>query len=249
MRRQAGRRAPLRRSASDPRRPSLALRVACIRVGQRPHYPAGAGAGGCLAQTNHPARAAQLWPGQPGLGGLVIGAGLTVRVRPGLGTRLNIALIGFGADRISGERRDPARATLWSSRATGSRSDVSVRVMGLGPALYIRARLGADRRDGLTLGLHPLTGGASGALAACWNCASPAVASRWAARSAPAPGSSPLALVLPWSSDCGFLVCPRVRNQQGQERSAPESGLCRAIWISRPQVRLALPCEPWERRK
>ena len=91
------------------------------------------------------------------VGALVIAVGLALRVRPGLGTLLNMVLIGFFVDRIltSGAIPDIEPYGLPAQLAVDV---VGVLIVGLGSGLYIRANLGAGPRDGLMLGLHRLTG-------------------------------------------------------------------------------------------
>jgi len=91
------------------------------------------------------------------IGALVIAAGLLLRIRPGVSTVLNMALIGFFVDRILGVRIVPSAApdglvVQFLVDALG------VLLVGLGSGLYIRGGLGAGPRDGLMLGLQALTG-------------------------------------------------------------------------------------------
>ena len=90
------------------------------------------------------------------VGAVVIGLGLLLRVRPGLGTVLNMLLIGFFVDRILGAQVIPAMAPhgLLPQVLMDSMGVVTV---GLGSGLYLRANLGAGPRDGLMLGLHRVT--------------------------------------------------------------------------------------------
>ncbi len=91
------------------------------------------------------------------VGAVVIGVGLLLRVRPGLGTVLNMLLIGFFIDRILDVGVIPRVAPL-GLPAQLLTDAVGVLIVGLGSGLYIRANLGAGPRDGLMLGLHRLTG-------------------------------------------------------------------------------------------
>jgi uncharacterized membrane protein YczE len=91
------------------------------------------------------------------IGVLVIGVGLALRVRPGVVTLLNMALIGYFVDRILDSGAIPD-ATQYGLAVQLAVDLLGVLVVGLGSALYIRANLGADPRDGLMLGLHRLTG-------------------------------------------------------------------------------------------
>jgi uncharacterized membrane protein YczE len=90
-------------------------------------------------------------------GTLIILAGLRLRVRPGLGTVLNMLLVGFFVDRILGTGLIPdARPGGLAAQAL---MDVTgVLLVGLGSGQYIRANLGAGPRDGLMLGLQRVTG-------------------------------------------------------------------------------------------
>jgi uncharacterized membrane protein YczE len=90
-------------------------------------------------------------------GASVILVGLLLRVRPGLGTVLNMLLVGFFVDRIL------ATGLIPDARPGGlpvqALMDVmGVLLVGLGSGLYIRAKLGAGPRDGLMLGLQRVTG-------------------------------------------------------------------------------------------
>jgi uncharacterized membrane protein YczE len=91
------------------------------------------------------------------VGALVILAGVVLRLRPGLGTVLNMLLVGFFVDRIlmTGMIPDARPGGL----PVQALMDVmGVVLIGLGTGQYIRANLGAGPRDGLMLGLQRLTG-------------------------------------------------------------------------------------------
>jgi uncharacterized membrane protein YczE len=91
------------------------------------------------------------------VGALVILVGLLLRVRPRLGTILDMLLVGFFVDRILGTSLipDPRPGGL----PIQALMDVfGVLLLGLGSGLYIRANLGAGPRDGLMLGLQQVTG-------------------------------------------------------------------------------------------
>lgn len=91
------------------------------------------------------------------VGAVIIALGLLLRVRPGLGTVLNMFVIGFCIDRIMAAHLVPD--VTGQGIAARLLMDVTgVLVVGLGTGLYIRARLGAGPRDGLMLGLHRATG-------------------------------------------------------------------------------------------
>ena len=91
------------------------------------------------------------------VGGLIILVGLCLRVRPGVGTVLNMLLIGSFVDihlRLNW-LPDLGAAPL----VIRLLADVAgVFLMGLGTAFYISPRLGAGPRDGLMLRLNVLTG-------------------------------------------------------------------------------------------
>jgi len=91
------------------------------------------------------------------VGALVIGVGLLLRIRPGVSTVLNMALIGFFVDRILGAWIIPFAAPdgLVVQLLVDA---LGVLLVGLGSGLYIRGGLGAGPRDGLMLGLQALTG-------------------------------------------------------------------------------------------
>lgn len=91
------------------------------------------------------------------VGAVIIALGFLLRVRPGLGTVLNMFVIGFCIDRIIAAHVVPNVAS--QGIATRLLMDMAgVLVVGLGTGLYIRASLGAGPRDGLMLGLHRATG-------------------------------------------------------------------------------------------
>jgi len=90
-------------------------------------------------------------------GALVIAAGLLLRVRPGVGTVMNMALVGLFVDRILGARLIPPVAP-YGPVAQLLVDALGVLLVGLGSGLYMRGGLGAGPRDGLMLGLHRLTG-------------------------------------------------------------------------------------------
>lgn len=91
------------------------------------------------------------------VGGLIILVGLCLRVRPGVGTVLNMLLIGFFVDiHLRLNWLPDLGATPLIVRLV---ADVmGVFLMGLGTAFYISPRLGAGPRDGLMLRLNVLTG-------------------------------------------------------------------------------------------
>ena len=90
------------------------------------------------------------------VGIVVIGVGLLLRVRPGLGAVLNMLLIGFFVDRVLAVHVIPLAAP-YGLAAQLVMDAGGVLLVGLGSGLYIRAKLGAGPRDGLMLGLHRVT--------------------------------------------------------------------------------------------
>ena len=87
---------------------------------------------------------------------------LPLRERPGLGTVLNIVLIGVVINEML--RYLPPLATLQGLIpgapfvAQGAEMAAGIAVIGLGSALYLGARMGAGPRDGLMMGLTRRTG-------------------------------------------------------------------------------------------
>ncbi|GAC1630523.1 MAG: membrane protein [Ktedonobacteraceae bacterium] len=90
------------------------------------------------------------------VGAAIILAGLFLRLYPGVGTLLNMALIGLFVDLQLRLHWLPD----FSSAPLGVRlliDVVGVFIIGIGTALYISPRLGAGPRDGLMMRLHVLT--------------------------------------------------------------------------------------------
>lgn len=90
------------------------------------------------------------------VGALIILVGLLLKVRPGLGTVLNMLLIGLFVDaqlRLNW-LPDLGSQSLFLRLAADA---FGVLLMGIGTAFYITPRLGAGPRDGLMLRLHILT--------------------------------------------------------------------------------------------
>lgn len=88
------------------------------------------------------------------VGLVIIVVGLLLRIRPGVGTLLNMVLIGFFFDRILATGLVPVPQG-WPARVLLDL--VGIVIVGLGSGLYIRSALGAGPRDGLMLGLHRIT--------------------------------------------------------------------------------------------
>lgn len=90
------------------------------------------------------------------VGALIILMGLLLKVRPGVGTVLNMLLIGLFVDaqlRLNW-LPDVGSQSLYLRLAADT---FGVLLMGIGTAFYITPRLGAGPRDGLMLRLHILT--------------------------------------------------------------------------------------------
>ncbi len=90
------------------------------------------------------------------VGALLLLIGLLLKVYPGVGTILNLTLIGLFTDW--------QLHTNWLPDLSGQPlllrllvSVIGTLLMGLGTALYIAPRMGAGPRDGLMLQLHALT--------------------------------------------------------------------------------------------
>lgn len=82
------------------------------------------------------------------VGGLVLLAWLPLRQRLGLGTVLNVAVIGLVIDAVLALAPEPsALAARWACLLGG------VLLMGVGSGLYIGAGLGPGPRDGLMTGI------------------------------------------------------------------------------------------------
>jgi len=96
--------------------------------------------------------------GQAGIlmGGLIIVAGLLLRVRPGVATVLNMILVGVFIDLQLHMHWLLDLATASPLVRLGMDA-LGVFLMGFGTAFYIAPRLGAGPRDGLMLRLNVLT--------------------------------------------------------------------------------------------
>ncbi|MEO8954921.1 MAG: hypothetical protein ABI465_10150 [Ktedonobacteraceae bacterium] len=90
------------------------------------------------------------------VGGLLILGGLLIKVRPGVGTVLNMLLIGIFVDAQlrSNWLPDLSASPLVLRLLLDA---IGVLLMGIGTAFYITPRLGAGPRDGLMMRLHVLT--------------------------------------------------------------------------------------------
>lgn len=91
-------------------------------------------------------------------GFVVLLVGWLLGQRPGLGTVLNMVLVGVFIDLITWSRLVPSFAgSAWPARLAVDA--LGVAVVGLGSAWYIKADLGAGPRDGLMLVLARRAGG------------------------------------------------------------------------------------------
>lgn len=88
---------------------------------------------------------------------VIIGLGLFLGIRPGLGTVMNMLMIGFWDDQLLKWGWIPAGSSIgwWAELILLA---VGVLVIGLGSGLYIKAGMGAGPRDGFMLGLSKRTG-------------------------------------------------------------------------------------------
>jgi len=90
------------------------------------------------------------------VGGLIILLGLLIKVRPGVGTVLNMLLIGLFVDaQLRSNWLPDLSAAPFVARLL--LDALGVLLMGIGTAFYITPRLGAGPRDGLMMRLHVLT--------------------------------------------------------------------------------------------
>lgn len=90
------------------------------------------------------------------VGGLVILAGLLLKVYPGVGTVLNMLLIGWFVDLQLQSNWLPDLHTMPLLLRLFADA-MGVLLMGIGTAFYITPRLGAGPRDGLMMRLYILT--------------------------------------------------------------------------------------------
>lgn len=87
------------------------------------------------------------------IGVVVLLGWLPLRERPGIGTLLNVVVIGLAIDVMRPLLPDPAG---WASR--GAMLLAGTALVGLGSGYYLSAALGPGPRDGLMTGLHRHTG-------------------------------------------------------------------------------------------
>lgn len=88
---------------------------------------------------------------------VVIVVGLFLGIKPGLGTVMNMLMIGFWEDQLLNWNTIPAGNSfgLWVQILLLAGGAL---VIGLGSGLYIKAGMGSGPRDGLMLGLSRKTG-------------------------------------------------------------------------------------------
>jgi uncharacterized membrane protein YczE len=104
-----------------------------------------------------------------GVSVLVLLIALAAKVRPGIGTLLNVVLIGvvidlmLGTGLLDGVRHGPMALRLLTT-ASG------IVAVACGSALYLGARLGPGPRDGLMVAIHERTGWPVGAARAALEC-------------------------------------------------------------------------------
>ncbi len=82
-------------------------------------------------------------------------AALVARIRPGLGTVLNMLQVGLWVDLFLGSSLIPRPDGWWSGAALFA---LGLVLNGMATGLYLSAGLGAGPRDGFTLGLARLVG-------------------------------------------------------------------------------------------
>lgn len=100
---------------------------------------------------------------------VVLGIGLLVRVRPGIGTGLNVVVVGAVIDLclssglLDGVGDGPMALRLLTTTA-------GIAAVAAGSALYLGAHLGPGPRDGLMVALHQRTGWPVGVARAALEC-------------------------------------------------------------------------------
>ena len=105
-----------------------------------------------------------------GVSVVVLGISLLARVRPGIGTVLNVVLIGavidllLGTPLLDGVGDGPLGPRLLTTTA-------GIASVACGSALYLGAHLGPGPRDGLMVAIHERTGWPVGAARAALECA------------------------------------------------------------------------------
>lgn len=86
---------------------------------------------------------------------LLVFAALVAKIRPGLGTVLNMLQVGVWVDLFLGSSLIPRPDDWWSGAALFA---LGLVLNGMATGLYLSAGLGAGPRDGFTLGLARLLG-------------------------------------------------------------------------------------------
>lgn len=88
---------------------------------------------------------------------IIIGLGLVLGIKPGVGTVMNMLMIGFWDDQLLkwGWLPDGSTYGWWAALLL---LGGGVLTIGLGSGLYIKAGMGAGPRDGFMLGLSARTG-------------------------------------------------------------------------------------------
>jgi len=88
---------------------------------------------------------------------IIIGLGLLLGIKPGVGTVMNMLMIGFWDDQLLkwGWLPDGSKIGWWAALLL---LGGGVLTIGLGSGLYIKAGMGAGPRDGFMLGLSARTG-------------------------------------------------------------------------------------------
>ncbi len=87
------------------------------------------------------------------IGVVVLCGWIPLRVRPGIGTLLNVVVIGLAIDAMLAMLPDPSGLLPRGLWLLGG-----VALVGLGSGLYLSAELGPGPRDGWMTGLHARTG-------------------------------------------------------------------------------------------
>jgi uncharacterized membrane protein YczE len=104
-----------------------------------------------------------------GVSVVVLGIALAARVRPGVGTVLNVVVIGAVIDAclatswLDGVRHEPIALRLLTTFG-------GIAAVAIGSALYLGAHLGPGPRDGLMVAIHQRTGWPVGAARAALEC-------------------------------------------------------------------------------
>jgi uncharacterized membrane protein YczE len=104
-----------------------------------------------------------------GVSVVVLAVALAARVRPGIGTVLNVVVIGVVIDAclatsaLDALREEPMALRLLTTAA-------GIAAVAVGSALYLGAHLGPGPRDGLMVAIHQRTGWPVGAARAALEC-------------------------------------------------------------------------------